>query len=113
MSKGLESVLNNQITLHKALTDFTSLTAQWIEERRKEAEEKDRKFQLLLFYQSIVVGLFVGIAGNLFSSYLMEALKGFGLSPWNGGIVVFISVAVIFIFVYPLHRKVRAYARKT
>lgn len=106
ISRQLEAIQNLQIDFHEMLTDFVSSTAQWIEERRKNAEEKQKKFETMLNYQSVLLGFLIGILGNLFVSYLVEALKVSRISPSSWIIATVISVVLLFIAAYPFYRKI-------
>jgi ABC-type siderophore export system fused ATPase/permease subunit len=88
MIQQLGAIQELQLNLHKHMTDFTGWTAQWIEERRKEAIEEEKRHQIALNYQSLLLGLFIGIVGNLFVSYF-----------YNNYISVFINSG-IYIFTY-------------
>ena len=96
--KYLENLSNQQISLNEFLTEFTSTTAQWIEERRKEATEIDRRFQAILNYRILLFGFLMGVLGNLLTSSFMEVLRGsasriFWLFPLTiGSIMTIISI---------------------
>jgi len=109
--KQLGAVQELQLNLHKHLTDFIGWTEQLIEERRKEAAEEEKKLQIHLNYQSLLLGLFIGIIGNLFVSYFIEALKVFNMSPWDFVYVTIISGILMFILAYPFYRKIKSLSK--
>ena len=46
-----------------------------IEEKRKEAEKKLEKRELSLYYRGLAMGLILGVVGNLFVHFLMNAVN--------------------------------------
>ena len=83
--EGLSKQLGNLNKLLTALHDtdrsLSSIYAEWIEKKRKEAEKTEEKFQIRVYYQGLLMGLLLGIVGNMFISYLMKTLEIFNISP--------------------------------
>jgi len=57
------------------------------------------------------LGLFIGIAGNLFVSYFMEAFKVVGMSPWDWIVTAFISVVIILIVAFVFYLKIESLSK--
>jgi len=79
LSKQLGDLNKLLLDLHIAQTNQSTVYSQWIEEQRKKAEETEKKFEIQMFYRSLVLGLVLGILGNLFASYYMKALEIFAI----------------------------------
>lgn len=95
--------------LNKKLDDLCYATSKNIETWSKEqirisqaVTGWERKFQNSQFYQGIMIGFLLGILGNLFTSYFMEAIKPLVSTPaWvMSAITLFIMIAVIMTILY-------------
>jgi uncharacterized membrane protein YeaQ/YmgE (transglycosylase-associated protein family) len=93
------------MTLTKYLTDFSGFMAQWIEERRKEAEKKVEKRGLSLYYRGLAMGLILGVIGNLFVSYLMKVLEIFNIPALGWVIVAIGALGATLILIWDFDRE--------
>lgn len=48
------------IALHNTDRSLSSIYAEWIERKRKEAEKTEEKFQIRVYYQGLLMGLVLG-----------------------------------------------------
>lgn len=100
ISEQLRGIQNLLVGLNNVQTQFLNLTARWIDDRRKEAGQEDRRLQLVLTYRSIILGLLIGILGNVFVSCFIKAMEIFGMSLWNWVIATTMIIVALFGAVY-------------
>lgn len=107
LSKQLGNTQQLIVTLTKYLTDFSGFTAQWIEERRKEAETKGEKRQLPLYYRGLVMGLFLGVVGNFLVSFYMKVLDVFNITFEGWICLAIIALGGIAAWVWFFNKEIR------
>ena len=87
-------------SLIEAAMNLQTQTANWAEQRRRENAEKEKRLQIRLYYQSIVMGLLVGIFGNLFSSFVFEFVKPSLTSTFDWAITIIVGLVFVVLIVY-------------
>jgi len=106
-------------SIYKTLEAFSKMQsrlsediAMWLEERRKEDSEKDKGLQLRLNYQSIILGLLLGIIGNLFASYFMKVLEPL-VTLWISWVIItFVGFTIILGIIYWFNLRIRDVAKR-
>jgi len=89
------------------LQDTTDNFAVWNEKRRIEAEKTEKKFEMRIFYQSLILGLLLGIVGNLFVSYFMKALEIFKIPSEVWILISFGALAITFTLIGIFYREIK------
>jgi len=107
LSKQLGASQELILNLHKNLTEVYGYMAEWIEERRKEAEKTEKKFEILIYYRSLVMGLLLGIMGNIFVSYLMKTLEIFSIPSEIWVIATFVPLAIIILLIWLFNKEIK------
>jgi ABC-type lipoprotein release transport system permease subunit len=62
-------------------------------------EEIESKLEEIRYFEGLLMGLFLGILGNLCVSFLIETIHAFGTALFNTWLVVFILSLVITVVV--------------
>jgi len=107
LSKQLGATQKLISDLTEFLANFTSHTAQWIEERRKEAEKKGEKRQFYFYTRGLVIGLIFGVIGNLFVSYLMKAVEILNIPDYGWVLVTIGALAGMLILIWLFERETK------
>lgn len=112
LSKQLGAIQKLVFELHKSSIEVAGYRAQWIEERREEAEKTEKKHEILLYYRSLAMGLLLGIMGNIFVSYLMKTFEIFKIS--SEGWILATSVALIgtFVLIWLFNRGIKKLSKE-
>ena len=108
LSEQIGNLYKVLLELHEATVEITGSIAQWLEEKRKEEERTKKKFEIALNYWSLIMGLLLGVLGNLFSSYFMEFLKFLGVPPFIFGISALGALLGVLIIVAIFYKKIKS-----
>ena len=105
--------LSKQIRrLQSAVIGVTSQKVKSLEERRKEAEKTEKKHEILLYYRSLVMGLILGIFGNMFVSYLMKALDIFQISSEGWLLTTFIALVGVLALIWVINKDIKKLSKE-
>jgi H+/Cl- antiporter ClcA len=52
------------------------------------------------WYIGLIMGLLLGIFGNLFSAYLMKYFDSLGLQPWMWGVSAALCFVLVLVFIW-------------
>ena len=108
LSEQIDNLYKVLLELHEATVEITGSIAQWLEEKRKEEERTKKKFEIALNYWSLIMGLLLGVLGNLFSSYFMEFLKFLRVPPFIFGISALGAFLGVLIIVAIFYKKIKS-----
>ena len=86
--------------IEDTLKKLESKIAQLSEQLR---DTKERR----MFFNGLIMGLVLGIVGNMFVSYWMEYLKGFGIPLWGWGLGTATAYLGILYLIWRLDRESR------
>jgi len=111
ISKHLEKLDKVLVVLHDTDRSLSSIYAEWIVRKRKEAEKTEKKFQIRVYYRSLLMGLVLGIVGNMFISYLMKTLEIFNISPEGWILATFCAIVGVFALIWWFIREIKKLSR--
>lgn len=94
-------IMKNFEAYHKSLLAIQSDITNVTEQRRKENIEKEKAFQGSLFKQSLILGLMLGLFGNLIVSYFMKTIEPL-TGWWTYLIATTLGFIGLFIIIYAL-----------
>jgi len=96
-----EGMYKNIKVYSEVQTNFISTVTKWMDDRRKEDAQRDKKFQTVLNYQSIVIGFTLGTLGNLFVSYLMKVLEPLAITweAWLMSALTCLALSFLMVFI--------------
>ena len=112
LSKQLGATQELLFKLHKNLIEVSGHMVQWIEERRKDAEKKEKKFEILIYYRSLIMGLVLGIFGNMFVSYLMKALDIFQISSEGWLLTTFVALGGVLALIRLFYTEIKKVSKE-
>jgi hypothetical protein len=112
LSKRLGDTQELIFKLHQNLLKVSGVLTQTIEERRKEDEKMEKKFEILIYYRSLVMGLILGIVGNMFVSYLMKGLEIFNIPSEGWILVTIVALAITFTLIWLFNREVKKVSKQ-
>ena len=112
LSKQLQDTEELILRLHKNLIEVSGFVAQGIEERRKDAEKKEKKSEILIYYRSLVMGLILGIFGNLFVSYLMKAFEILNLPSESWIFTAIATLALVSALIWLFYREIKKVSKE-
>jgi len=105
--------LSKQIRrLQSAVIGVTSQKVKRLEEGRKEAEKTEKKHEILLYYRSLVMGLILGIFGNMFVSYLMKALDIFQISSEGWLLTTFVALVGVLALIWVINKDIKKLSKE-
>ena len=105
--------LSKQIRrLQSAVIVVTSQKVKRLDERRKEAEKTEKKHEILLYYRSLVMGLILGIFGNMFVSYLMKALDIFQISSEGWLLTTFVALVGVLALIWVINKDIKKLSKE-
>lgn len=105
--------LSKQIRrLQSAVIGVTSQKVKHLDERRKEAEKTEKKHEILLYYRSLVMGLILGIFGNMFVSYLMKALDIFQISSEGWLLTTFVALVGVLALIWVINKDIKKLSKE-
>ena len=111
LDKIFHAIVKSTETVAKITLDIETELAKWAEQKRTENAKEGKRLQMRLYYQSIVVGLLVGIFGNLFASYVFEFVKPSVTSTIDWGILIIVGLVLVALIVYIPIRAIRELER--
>jgi len=77
---------------------------------REDSEYYEKKGQMSLYFKGLIMGLILGIFGNMFVSYLMECLKGYSIPFWGWTLGTVASYLGILLLLWLLERERKKYS---
>lgn len=98
--------------LQRAVIGVTSVKVKRLEERREEAEKMEKKFEILIYYRSLVMGLVLGIMGNIFVSYLMKTFEIFKISSEGWILATSVALIVTFVLIWLFNRRIKKLSKE-
>jgi len=105
--------LSKQIRrLQSAVIGVTSQKVKRLEERRKEAEEMEKRHEILLYYRSLALGLILGIFGNIFVSNLMKVLDFFQISSEGWLLSTFVALFGVVALIWVINRDIKKLSKE-
>ena len=108
LSEKLNTIHETIFKLHESQVKIYGFITGEIEGRRKEEERTKKKFEIALYYWSLIMGLLLGVLANLFTSYFMEYLKSLGVSPFIFGITALSTFVGFILLIWAFYRKIRS-----
>lgn len=93
--KNMSRELNIQQNVQRIVTD----TKRIIDTQEKEAKVGDIRYS-----KGLVMGLILGIIGNLFVSYLMKILEIFNIPYYGWALVTILSFFIVLVLIWLLRR---------
>jgi len=112
LERKIEGISKQLRQLQTTVIGVTSHKVKRLEERRREAEKTEKKFEILIYYRSLAMGLTLGIIGNMFASYLMKVLEIF-IPPVGWILITFLALAGILGLVWSFDRKIKKLSKET
>lgn len=106
--EGIMEGLSKQMrSLQSAVIGVTSQEVERLEEGRREAEKTEKKHEILLYYRSLLMGLILGVFGNIFVSYLMKALDIFQISSEGWLLATFAAIVGVLALIWVISKNIK------
>lgn len=107
LSKRLRVIHKALFALHENLLEFIQENADSNRSVRKMDEKWEKYLQFSFYYRGLVMGLILGILGNLFVSLLMKPFEIFNITPLSWVLAIVVSFGLTLLVIWLFSRRIK------